>query len=94
MGGGNVLDRLRRRADPLFWKDLTPKQKQGTKDTYGVTSKTGLDRVAAEYQWIFSKNQEAPAVLWEVVKGNPRAVSLYSAAVPFFQKYFRPEFFE
>ena len=94
IGDKSLWERLKRSVDPLFWKNLTPKQKQGIKDKYGVTSKTGLDRAAAEYQWIFSKNQEAPAVLWEVVKGNPRAVSLYSAAVPFFQKYFRPEFFE
>jgi len=88
IGGGNALQRGLRNIDPLFWKNLTPKQQAGIKQTYGVKG------LAKEIEWLQGRGQEAPAVLWETVKGNPRAVSLYSAAVPFFQKYFRPEFFE
>lgn len=94
IGDESFLKRLSNTANPLFWKDMTPKQQSYVKDRYGVTRYKGLERVLREYKWWTHKHQEAPAVLWESVKGNPRAVSLYSAAVPFFQKYFRSEFFE
>lgn len=94
IGGGNIFERIARKADPLFWKNLTSDQQKSIKQYYGVTNTTGLKRVAEEVWWLMGRNQEAPAVLWESVKGNPKAVSLYSAAVPFFQKYFRSEFFE
>jgi len=88
VGGGNFFQRMGQNVNQLFWKDLTPKQQGDIKKTYGVSGPT------EEFRWLAGKGQEAPAVLWEVVKGNPRAASLYTAAVPFFQKYFRPEFFE
>lgn len=88
IGGGNALQRGFRNIDPLFWKKLTPKQQTGIKQKYGVSG------IGEEIRWLQGRGQEAPAVLWQVVEGNPRAVSLYSAALPFFQKYFRSEFFE
>ena len=88
IGGGNAIQRGFRNVDPLFWGDLTPDQQKAIEQRYPHGG------IVEAFRWRSGRGQEAPAVLWESVKGNPRAVSLYTAAVPFFQKYFRAEYFE